>query len=172
MIRAIAPKPLEPPDPAPTNTTATPIPAAAAPAQPTASEEASIPRILVAEDNAVNQKVAMRDLKSIGRAATLVVNGQEAIEALHRQRYDLIFMDVQMPVLDGLEATRLIRKAQAAGDPAISPNLRIVAMTANALTGDREICLGAGMDDYISKPLTPEAVTAIIERYLGQPRTA
>jgi two-component system, sensor histidine kinase and response regulator len=172
MQRAIAPKPPETPDPAPANATAAPSPAASAPIQPTASEEASIPRILVAEDNAVNQKVAMRFLKSIGRAATLVVNGQEAIDALHRQRYDLIFMDVQMPVLDGLEATRLIRKAQAAGDPAISPNLRIVAMTANALTGDREICIGAGMDDYISKPLTPEAVTAIIERYLGQPRTA
>jgi len=167
MLRAIAPNPPEPPAPAqqtPANATTR---AASAPASPTASEEASIPRILVAEDNAVNQKVAMRFLKSIGRAATLVVNGQEAIDALHRQRYDLIFMDVQMPVLDGLEATRLIRKAQAAGDPAISPNLRIVAMTANALTGDREICIGAGMDDYISKPLTPEAVTAIIERYLG-----
>jgi len=120
----------------------------------------------------VNQKVAMRYLQSIGRSATLVVNGQEAIVALHRQPYDLIFMDVQMPVLDGLEATRRIRKAQKAGDPALSPTLRIVAMTANALTGDREICLNAGMDDYISKPLTPEAVNAIIEKYLAKPPAA
>ena len=161
-----APVPPAPPPPAPG--AAKP---AAAPASATA-KAAPAPRILVAEDNAVNQKVAMRYLQSIGRSATLVVNGQEAIDALHRQPYDLIFMDVQMPVLDGLEATRRIRKAQQEGDTAISPNLRIVAMTANALTGDREICLNAGMDDYISKPLTPEAVTAIIEKYLAKPPAA
>jgi len=162
------PAPLPPAPPPPAPSAAKP---AAAPASATA-KAAPAPRILVAEDNAVNQKVAMRYLQSIGRSATLVVNGQEAIDALHRQPYDLIFMDVQMPVLDGLEATRRIRKAQKAGDPALSPTLRIVAMTANALTGDREICLNAGMDDYISKPLTPEAVNAIIEKYLAKPPAA
>ena len=77
-------------------------------------------------------------------------------------------MDVQMPVLDGLEACRCIRKAQAAGDPSFTPAPPIIAMTANALVGDREICLAAGMDDYISKPLAPEAIGAVIEKYLGQ----
>jgi len=174
MLASLSRKQPEPP-PAP-DVSATPPPSAPdAPKRPLATataaapKPATAPRILVAEDNAVNQKVAMRYLQSIGRAATLVVNGQDAIDALHRQPYDLILMDVQMPVLDGLEATRRIRKAQKEGDPAISPNLRIVAMTANALTGDREICIGAGMDDYISKPLTPESVNGIVERYLAKP---
>ncbi len=122
--------------------------------------------ILVAEDNAINQKVAIRLLKSLGLSATVVVNGQEAIDELRRQRYDLVLMDIQMPVLDGLEACRLIRKAQAAGDPSFTPAPLIIAMTANALAGDREICLAAGMDDYLSKPLAPQAIRAIIDRYL------
>ena len=126
-------------------------------------------RILVAEDNPINQKVAMRFLRSIGQPATLVANGQEALDELRRHSYELVFMDVQMPVLDGLETCRLIRKAQAAGDPTFPLSLRIVAMTANALSGDREICLAAGMDDYISKPLTPESVVAMIDRYLRPP---
>ncbi len=129
--------------------------------------EDSTARILVAEDNPVNQKVAMRFLKTAGRAATLVANGHEALAELRRQRYDLVLMDVQMPVLDGLETTRLIRKAQAAGDPEFPIGLRIVAMTANALSGDREICLAAGMDDYVAKPLTPESINAILAKYLG-----
>jgi signal transduction histidine kinase/DNA-binding response OmpR family regulator len=173
MLTALNRKQVEPEEPALTAPAQPPPPVALAASKPKAATSPSAKttgtaRILVAEDNAVNQKVAMRYLQSIGRAATLVVNGQDAIDALHHQRYDLIFMDVQMPVLDGLEATRRIRKAQKEGDPAISPDLRIVAMTANALTGDREICLGAGMDDYISKPLTPEAVGAVIEKYLGK----
>jgi CheY-like chemotaxis protein len=149
---------------------ATPPPSAPRPSArtgPAAANTSGAPRVLVAEDNSVNQKVAMRFLKSIGQPATLVTNGQEAIDALRRHPYELVFMDVQMPVLDGLEATRLIRKAQAAGDPAFPKTLRIVAMTANALSGDREICLGAGMDDYIPKPLTPEAVSSVLDRYLA-----
>ncbi len=130
------------------------------------AEPGTVARILVAEDNPINQKVAMRFLRSIGHPATLVANGQEALDELRRKPYDLVFMDVQMPVLDGLETCRLIRKAQAAADPAIPPHLRIVAMTANALSGDREICIAAGMDDYIAKPLTPESVVAMIDRYL------
>ena len=126
----------------------------------------SSPLILVAEDNPVNQKVAMRFLKTIGYAATLVANGQEALDELRRHPYELVFMDVQMPILDGLDATRAIRQAQADGDPSIPENLRIVAMTANALTGDREICLAAGMDDYVAKPLSPDSMLAMLEKYL------
>ena len=145
------------------------IPSATTPLEPSAAVTA--PRILVAEDNPVNQKVAMRFLKTLGHPASLVANGQEALDALRQQSFDLVFMDVQMPVMDGLEATRAIRKAQAAGESGFDPGLMIVAMTANALSGDREICLAAGMDDYISKPLTPESVRAILEKYL-KPLTA
>ncbi|MBK8476691.1 MAG: response regulator [Opitutaceae bacterium] len=133
---------------------------------------AAAPRILVAEDNPVNQKVAMRFLKTLGHSATLAANGQQALDALRSQSYALVFMDVQMPVLDGLEAARAIRKAQAAGEAGFDSELKIVAMTANALSGDREICLAAGMDDYVSKPLTPDSVRAILEKYLKPTRPA
>ncbi len=124
------------------------------------------PRILIAEDNPVNQKVAMRFLKTLGHPAILASNGQEALDALRKQSFSLVFMDMQMPVMDGLEATRAIRKAQAAGEPGFGPELKIVAMTANALAGDREICIAAGMDDYVAKPLTPESVRGVLDKYL------
>jgi CheY-like chemotaxis protein len=104
-------------------------------------------RILIAEDNAVNQKLAIRMLEQMGYRADLASNGLEAIESITRQPYDVIFMDVQMPEMDGLEATRKIRVMGEFTQP------RIVAMTANAMQGDRELCLAAGMDDYISKPI-------------------
>jgi PAS domain S-box-containing protein len=104
-------------------------------------------RILLAEDNAINQKLAMRLLQQIGYRADLAANGFETIDALERQTYDVILMDVQMPELDGLEATRNIRKLALVTQP------HIIAMTANAMEGDREACLAAGMDDYISKPI-------------------
>ena len=104
-------------------------------------------RILIAEDNAVNQKLAIRMLEQMGYRADLASNGLEAIEAITRQPYDVILMDVQMPEMDGLDATRKIRMIQTVAQP------RIVAMTANAMQGDRELCLAAGMDDYISKPI-------------------
>jgi CheY-like chemotaxis protein len=108
----------------------------------------------------------MRYLQSIGRAATLVVNGQEAIDALHRQPYDLIFMDVQMPVLDVSRHPRSAKPRRKA-IPTLPPKLSIVAMTANALTGDREIYSVDGMDrDYSIEEPTPEAVSAVIEKYL------
>ncbi|MGZ9222787.1 MAG: response regulator, partial [Anaerolineales bacterium] len=104
-------------------------------------------RILLAEDNVVNQKLALRLLEQMGYRADLAANGIEAMESLERQTYDVILMDVQMPDMDGLEATRNIRKLMNAAKP------HIIAMTANAMEGDRELCIAAGMNDYISKPI-------------------
>jgi signal transduction histidine kinase/ActR/RegA family two-component response regulator len=104
-------------------------------------------RILLAEDNTVNQKVALRMLATLGYRADLAANGLEAVAACRRQSYDLVFMDVQMPELDGFEATRRIRAELGP----LSPH--IVAMTARAMEGDREACLAAGMQDYLSKPM-------------------
>jgi len=114
-------------------------------------------RILLVEDNAVNQKLALRLLEQMGYRADLASNGLEAIESLERQLYDVVFMDVQMPEMDGLEATRKIRVTRHLTQP------RIIAMTANAMQGDREMCFAAGMDDYISKPIrVHELVEALL----------
>jgi CheY-like chemotaxis protein len=123
--------------------------------------------ILVVEDNLVNQKVALKFLKNLGYVAAIANNGQEALNALRRHPYKLVLMDVQMPVMDGLEATQMIRKAQVAGEAGFDREIRIVAMTANAMTGDRELCLSVGMDDYITKPLRPDSVKGILTKYLG-----
>ncbi|WP_158277499.1 response regulator [Opitutus sp. ER46] len=125
--------------------------------------------ILVAEDNPVNQKVTLLQLRSLGHAADLVTNGREAVEAVRRKPYRVVLMDAQMPVMDGMEATRLIRRAQAAHEPGVPAVIHIVAMTANAMSGDRESCLEAGMDDYLAKPVKPEALRAILNRYLAAP---
>jgi CheY-like chemotaxis protein len=110
-------------------------------------------RILLAEDNVVNQKLALRLLSQMGYRADLASNGIEAIESVERQTYDLVLMDVQMPEMDGLEASRRIT---AKWKPNERP--RIVAMTANAMQGDREACFAAGMDDYVTKPIRVEAL--------------
>ena len=124
-------------------------------------------RLLLCDDNVVNQKVSMRVLQQLGYKSDLSSNGLDALELLKSHHYDLIFMDVQMPGLDGLETTRVIRRRQQhqtdLADPA-SP-IVIVAMTANAMSGDRERCLSAGMDDYLAKPVRPEDIRKIIERW-------
>ena len=114
-------------------------------------------RILLAEDNAVNQKLALRLLQQMGYAADVAANGIEAIAALEHRAYDLVLMDVQMPEMDGLEASRRIVARWANAE-----RPRIVAMTANAMQGDREACLAAGMDDYITKPIRVEALVAAL----------
>ena len=115
-------------------------------------------RILLAEDNRVNQKVGLHLLKRMGYQADVANNGLEVLEALHRQPYDLILMDVQMPEMDGLSATRQIQ-----GTTWQFPIPRIVAMTANAMQDDREACLAAGMDDFISKPIRVEELARVLK---------
>jgi two-component system sensor histidine kinase/response regulator len=122
--------------------------------------------ILVAEDNPVNQKVTLLQLRNLGYAADVVSNGRDALVALRCRRYALVLMDAQMPEMDGIEATRRIRAAQRAGDTHFPPQLPIIAMTANAMSGDREVYLSAGMDDYLAKPVKPAALREILTRYL------
>jgi signal transduction histidine kinase/DNA-binding response OmpR family regulator len=117
-------------------------------------------RILLVEDNAVNQKVASRMLERLGCRVDMAANGKEALDMVHSFPYDLVFMDCQMPVMDGYEATRTIRRLEAGGKHRI-----IVAMTANAMQGDREKCLEAGMDDYISKPIQKQDLISALTRY-------
>ncbi len=120
--------------------------------------------ILLAEDNVINQQLALAVLETMGYQADVVTTGAEAVVAFQNHSYDLILMDVQMPELDGLEATRMIRQYER--EQSVPPNfhIQIVAMTANAMSGDRELCLAAGMDDYVSKPILIEEVRRVLER--------
>jgi GAF domain-containing protein/CheY-like chemotaxis protein len=137
-------------------------PGATAPAKPQMDPDMAARhplRILLAEDNAVNQKLALRLLQQLGYRADLASNGIEAIESIQRQTYDVVLMDVQMPEMDGLEASRRITKSAP-----VEQRPRIVAMTANAMQGDRELCIAAGMDDYIAKPIrVGELVNALMQ---------
>jgi len=118
--------------------------------------------VLVAEDNVVNQRVAMRILSKLGYSAELVDNGRAAVEK-HRERpYDIVLMDCQMPEMDGYRATRLIRASGGSG-----ANVPIIAMTANAMEGDREVCLAAGMSDYLTKPVVPDRLEKMVDKWLG-----
>ncbi|MCB1646573.1 MAG: response regulator, partial [Pseudomonadales bacterium] len=113
---------------------------------------------LLAEDNIVNQKVAQQMLLKLGCQADIAQNGKETVHLLHQRDYDLVFMDVQMPELDGLEATRQIRTLPALHQP------YIIAMTANAMMEDRSTCAEAGMDDFIAKPVRIGDVSAALSR--------
>lgn len=118
-------------------------------------------QVLLVEDNSVNQKVAVRMLQKLGCEVTVAENGQQALERLARDSFDVVLMDMQMPVMDGLTATRLLRaREQGAGKRQV-----VIALTANAMQSDRERCFEAGMDDYLSKPLTLEALRAVLMRW-------
>ncbi len=134
-------------------------PAAPAEVPSPARPEPSGLRILLAEDNVVNQKIALRMLARLGHRADVAANGAEALASLRRQPYDLVLMDVQMPEMDGFEATRTVRATFARGE---QPH--IIALTANAMQGDREACLDAGADDYLAKPVSIEALGEALAR--------
>lgn len=145
--------------------------AAARPAATGALAAAPTPRpgarLLLAEDNVTNQKVAVLLLERLGCRVDIAANGVEALAALERATYDLVLMDCHMPELDGFDTTRLIRQREAGGR-----HLPIIAMTANALAGDRERCLAAGMDDYLAKPVSQAALASTLGRWLPTTPTA
>jgi CheY-like chemotaxis protein len=132
----------------------------------TLAEQSPRPRILVAEDNVVNQKLAVRMLDRLGYQSDVVSNGQEAVTAFERESYAAIVMDCQMPTMDGYEATRLIRAQEEKPDaPRTRAHVPIIALTANALPGDRERCKAAGMDDYLTKPVKTDDLGLILQRW-------
>jgi CheY-like chemotaxis protein len=151
---------------------------AAAPVTPAKPDEplaTRLPlRILLVDDNAINQKVAARILNQVGYQPDLTGNGLEALAALDGKVYDLVFMDLMMPEMGGLDATRAIRERQknAAAHPNYASTITIVAMTAHAMQGDREKCLAAGMDDYLSKPIRPGDIRGIIEKWGSRKSTS
>lgn len=116
--------------------------------------------ILLAEDNPVNQKIAQRMLKRLGYPVDVATNGLEALQALEHKSYSLILMDIQMPEMDGLEATKIIRERLPTDEQP-----RIIAVTAHALDYSREMCLDAGMDDYIAKPIQKDVLAEVLSKY-------
>jgi two-component system, sensor histidine kinase and response regulator len=125
-------------------------------------------RVLVAEDNVVNQKVAVRMLEKLGCRVDVATNGLEAVEATGRIAYHCVFMDCQMPEMDGYDATRAIRQREAL----TGVHIPIIAMTANAMESDRELCLRVGMDDYAAKPVQPKALSAMLQKWVQLPDAA
>jgi CheY-like chemotaxis protein len=129
--------------------------------RPAGSAWASAPRVLVAEDSPVNQVVAARSLERCGCSAEVVATGVEALRALAAQTYDAVLMDCQMPEMDGYEATRELRRREQG-----ARHTPVIAMTAHAMTGDRERCLDAGMDDYITKPVRHADLEGALRRWI------
>jgi len=125
-------------------------------------------RILLAEDNPVGQKIARRLLEMLGYDVTVAVDGAAAVQLVETEIFDLCLMDMHMPVMDGLEATAAIRRSEAAVQDS-TRHLPIVAMTANAMASHRAICLAAGMDDYVSKPVSRDILLRILDRWLTVP---
>jgi two-component system sensor histidine kinase/response regulator len=121
-------------------------------------------RILVAEDNAVNQRLATRLLEKRGHRVVVAANGREALAAVDKEKFDLILMDVQMPEMDGFEATAAIRAREKTN----GVRLPVIAMTAHAMKGDRERCLEAGMDGYLAKPIRPQELDAVLGTYVAR----
>jgi PAS domain S-box-containing protein len=142
--------------------------APAPPSSPQPSPVGGSMRILLAEDNEINQRITLRLLQKLGLAADAVVNGREAVEALEKRKYDLVLMDCQMPDMDGFEATAVIRSREGSS----SRHQTICALTANAMEGDRERCLAAGMDDYITKPVGLEKLREALDRWIPVPGVA
>ena len=122
--------------------------------------------VLLVEDNAVNQRLAARLLEKRGHRVMVTANGREALAALEKEVFDLVFMDVQMPEMDGLEATAAIRKHEELS----GKHQAVIALTAHAMKGDLERCLAAGMDGYLSKPIRPQELDAILETYVARRR--
>ena len=121
-------------------------------------------RILLAEDNPVNQKVALKALEKLGYQADVANDGAQALQATRDKRYDLVLMDVQMPVMDGMEATQADPRSESG---TLNPAVIIVALTAHAMTGDRERCLNMGMDDYLAKPIKAAELQEVITKMAG-----
>jgi CheY-like chemotaxis protein len=134
--------------------------------EPPTAAAAEGAKLLLAEDNLVNQKVALKQLHKLGYKADVVNNGKEALEALERTHYSLVLMDCHMPELDGYEATARIREAERMNPG--KERIRIIAMTADAMHGDREKCMAIGMDDYIAKPVRIEQLKALLEKHLRE----
>ncbi|MGH9549438.1 MAG: response regulator, partial [Terriglobales bacterium] len=132
----------------------------------TEEKKLSATRLLVVEDNPVNRRLVHLQLRTLGFECDIVENGQQAVEALADRQYDLVFMDCWMPVLDGFAATAKIREAETE----VRTHTPIVAMTANAMDSDRDECIAAGMDDYISKPVTQSALRVILEKWITNRR--
>jgi len=129
-------------------------------------------RVLIVEDNFINQKLAVRMAEKLGYHPDVVDNGKEALTALAKENYALILMDCQMPVMDGFEATRLIRERETATrSERQTSHIPIIAVTANAMQGDREHCLAAGMDDYLAKPIQLDTLRAVLHRWAAPPST-
>jgi CheY-like chemotaxis protein len=142
---------------------ATAMPASIPP--PPTVRRTDTPRVLLVEDNPVNQLVASEMLMSLGCTVRVANSGQESLRAMADEPFDLVFMDCQMPEMDGFEATRRWRLDEALRG---SARLPVVALTANAILGDREDCLAAGMDDYLPKPVSREQLAVALKRYVAE----